>query len=246
MKRKLLIFLSFIAGISAGYSQIVTPFTPSSRDENGKRVYVKPQENYRRTSLSIGYGYGSLTMMDWYANKNAETVNVGNLPVNGELTSRAGMFSFGIGREINPWLEFEFSFMLGFAEGKFTNYIGYPEANYKETWYVFMPGMRINWMRNNWLAVYSKASAGMALHRRDEFTSVHSTDRPPSRKGNDKGALAWHLSPVGIEAGKGCVNFFVEGGYGYRGFVFAGLKFKLGSGSGGSGRQWDSIVYPPM
>ena len=240
MKKKLLIFLLLTACVSVGYSQIVTPFTPAGRDDNGKRIYVKPQENYRRTSLSIGYGgYGSVTMRNWYSNKNAKSVNGGNNLIDCRLTSLIGTFSLSIGYEVNPWLEIEFPFMVALSQGEFKG-TNYSVAKYNDYWYMFMPGMRINWMRNNWLALYSKANIGMTLHRRDESRGRGSTTA------NDKGGIAWQLSPAGIEIGTGCVNFFVEGGYGYRGFAFAGIKFKLGDGGGGgSSSQWERIVYPP-
>ena len=208
--KKITILLLIFASVSTGYSQIVTPFTPSSRDENGKRIYVNPQENYRRTSISAGYGYGSMQM-----------------PRRG-IFSGVGIFSLSIGHEITPWLELEFPFMLGFAKN----------SGSKDSWYMFMPSVRINWMRNKWLALYSKAGIGMGLHTCDQsFGGNVATDR---------GVVPWQLSPVGLEIGKGRLNLFVEGGRGYRGFLVVGLKFKLGSGSGSSARQWNGIVYPPM
>ena len=209
IKTKIIGLLLVITGISAGYAQMVTPFTPASRDENGKRIYVNPQENYRRTSLSAGYGYGSIPM-----------------PRRG-VFSGVGIFSLSIGHEITPWLELEFPIMLGFAKNE---YVGS-----KDSWYMFMPGMRINWMRNNWLALYSKASIGMALHTCDQLFG--------GSMANDRGVVPWQLSPIGCEIGKGWLNLFVEGGYGYRGFLVVGLKFKLGSGNAS---RLDWIVYPPM
>ena len=244
MKKKIVTLLLIFAGISCGYAQMVTPFTPAQRGEDGKRVYVKPQTNYRRSSISIGYGYGSVTMIDRYANKLAESVNVLNFEKKGELKTRTGTFSVSYGHEFTPWLEIDFPVLISVAQGEFASGVISPDAQppylYDDLWITFMPSVRINWLRNEWFSFYTKAGVGFSMMSRWE------TDNKDYR---NKVALAWQVSPVGVEFGKNWFNFFMEGGYGYAGYVHAGIKFKFGDGPkaaarAAEGRDWSQRYIP--
>ena len=242
MKTKIVILLLTVAGISCGYAQMVTPFTPAQRGEDGKRVYVKPQTDYKRSSISIGYGYGSITMTNWTANRVAKSKSFGgeNMKKVGELNSRTGTFSFSYGFEFNPWLEIDFPIIISVGSGEFisgTNQAVSPPYNYYDTWAYIMPTARINWLRNEWFALYTKAGIGGGALNRWESDDKTLTYWP---------VFAWQVTPVGVEFGKNWFNFFIEGGYGYTGLVQAGFKFKFGkkaNAQGGFDAENDYLWY---
>lgn len=209
----------------AGGGRTVTPFTPRVTDSTGKKVYVQPQETRRsRIAVTFGYGYSPVTSYDSYANArfpffyNSATTQ--NDP-SARITSCFGTVSVGINYEIAPWLELNVPFVYSHSRGWQTCIRGSQDmsAGQVDDWFTLLPSLRINWVRNDWLSVYTRAGIGLGVGNR--WVSV---DQDQSVKA----IFGWQFSPVGVEMGKGNCCFFVEGGYGFTGAVSAGIKLKVG------------------
>lgn len=245
-----------LAGVlfSAGeaYAQrgrTVTPFTPRITDSTGKKVYVQPQEVRRsRIAITLGYGYSPVTSYDSYANKRFpffynNATHQSDPP--GHITSCFGTISLGINYEITPWLELNIPFVYSHSKGWQVSTAADGAINrsdgQKDDWVTILPNLRINWMRNNWISIYTRAGVGAGIGTR--WVSVDQDQ-------TTKAVFAYQVSPVGVEMGKGNLCFYVEGGYGYTGMVMAGIKLKVGkvlkSGKVSTGRHvnwYDKYLY---
>lgn len=239
MKSKLLLFSVtglLLAGGQALAQRTITPFTPRVTDSTGKKVYVQPQKVRKsRIAVTFGYGYSPVTSYDSYANKCFPFME-NNSPVAkdvpaGHITGNFGTVSVGVNYEITPWLELNIPFVYSHNNGR-QEFRDRERTGMKDDWFTIIPNLRINWVRNNWLSVYTRAGVGVGLGNR--WVSV---DQDQS----GKAVFAWQVSPGGIEMGKGNFCFFVEGGYGYTGAVTAGIKLKVGKvlkdGRTSTGRQ---------
>ncbi len=200
----------------------ITPFTPRVTDSTGKKVYVQPQEVRRsRIAVTFGYGYSPVTAHDRYANKRFPFMenNAPNAKTEkGHITGCFGTVSFGINYEITPWLELNVPFVYSHNNGR-QAFRDVQRTDQKDDWFTVLPNLRINWVRNNWLSVYTRAGIGFGLGNR--WVSVDADQ-------SAKAIFGWQVSPVGVEMGKGNFCFFVEGGYGFTGMVSAGIKLKVG------------------
>lgn len=212
-----------VGGTYAQRGRTVTPFTPRVTDSTGKKVYVQPQEVRKsRIAITFGYGYSPVTSYDSYANKRfpfVENNSPGATGVpDGHITGNFGTVSVGINYEITPWLELNVPFVYSHNKGR-QEFRDIDQNGQKDDWFTILPSLRVNWVRNNWLSVYTRAGVGFGLGNR-----WVSTDQDQSAKA----IFAYQVSPVGVEMGKGNFCFFVEGGYGFTGAVTAGIKLKVG------------------
>lgn len=230
--------MATIGTVSA--QRTITPFTKRVLDSAGKKVYVQPQEKRQsRIAVTFGYGYSAVTSHNSYANGIFPFVhnNLGRETEGGDITSSLGTISIGFNYEINPWLELNIPFVYSSNKGK-QPYImpnGVDESGeLKDDWVSLLPSLKINWMRNNWLSLYTRVGVGVSFANRWVTVDQDMTS---------KVALAYQISPIGVEMGKGRFNFFIEGGYGHVGMVTAGIKFKVGkmlkTGKVSTGRHVD-------
>lgn len=228
MKLKLTLLALAAVTLSAGsaYAQrgrTITPFTPRVTDSTGKKVYVQPQEKQQsRIAVTFGYGYSAVTSYDSYANKRFPFME-NNSPSaqnvsQGHITGSLGTLSVGFNYEINPWLELNIPFVYSHNKGR-QEFRNVTKTGQKDDWFTILPSLRINWVRNNWLSVYTRAGVGVGLGNRWVSVDVDQSA---------KAIFAYQISPVGVEMGKGRFCFFVEGGYGFTGAVTGGIKLKVG------------------
>lgn len=246
MKTKFLILPLAGLLLSAGsvYAQrIITPFTPRIVDSLGRKVYVQPQQKQRsKIAITFQYGYWGATMNNDYANKRFPFIfnNMGGLRSYdpGDIRSSMGSIAIGFNYEINPWLELNIPFVYTHSTG-YQRYVVHTElkdidlsGDLKDDWVSILPTLRVNWVRNNWLSVYTRAGIGVGIGNR--WVSIDADQ-------STKCVFAWQVSPVGVEMGKGNLCFFIEGGYGYTGALTGGLKLKIGKmtkeGKVSTGRQ---------
>lgn len=214
--------LSAAGGVQAREGRTITPFTPRVKDSTGRKVYVQPQKVLRsKIAVTFGYGYSPVTSYDSYANKrfpfryNNAAHDIPTEP--GHVEHCFGTVSFGINYEITPWLELNIPFVYSRNTGRqpFRDH----RSDQNDDWFTLLPNLRINWVRNNWLSVYTRAGIGFGFG-----TRWVSADQDQS----GKAIFGYQISPAGVEMGKGNFCFFVEGGYGFTGAVTAGIKLKVG------------------
>ena len=212
-----------LAGGQAFAQRAITPFTPRVTDSTGKKVYVQPQKIRKsRIAVTFAYGYSPVTSYDSYANKRFpfmenNSPDARNVPP-GHITGSLGTISVGFNYEITPWLELNVPFVYSHNKGR-QEFLDRERTGMKDDWFTIVPNLRINWVRNNWLSVYTRAGVGVGIGNRWVSVDVDQST---------KAVFAYQVSPVGVEMGKGAFCFFVEGGYGYTGAVTAGIKLKVG------------------
>lgn len=218
--------------------RIVTPFTPRVVQPDGTKVYVKTQPNSGRFGLSVGYGFMPASSFNSTANQYLIYTNPGDgKRSDGNITSSMGAVHFAFNYEINPWLELSIPIVYSRNWGT-QNFpvridgVQHTKSGYlRDNWFSLIPSVRVNWMRNSWLSLYSRAGVGISLANRNRGIDNDLYSSP---------AFAWQFSPVGIEMGRK-VCFYLEAGYGFTGVINGGVKFKIGKvledGSISTGRK---------
>ncbi len=242
----LLCVLAGLPAIVNAQSRIVTPFTPREVDSLGRKVYVDPQPQASRRSVSVGYGFMSATTSDNVnsIDKIAYVHLQQGYRLHPHVNGSTGTISVSFGYEATPWLEFNLPMAYAKNWGScdpvtIKNNAGVPvgrmDLSSTDNWFIILPNARINWLRNGWLSLYSRAGAGVSFVTRSFESKVHSSDPDvemlygaSSSSTAGAAAFAWQLSPVGVEVGTERVGFFAEGGYGFMGIINVGLKFKVG------------------
>lgn len=237
------IVLSIVTAGVAFAQRTITPFTPRIIDSTGAKVYIQPQAKKQSDiAITFGYGYSAVSSLDSYANSVFPFITeAGKMVDGGEITSNTGTFSIGINYEITPWLELNVPFVYSHSKGwqdwnaAADGSPAYDKSDgFKDHWFLILPSLKINWVRNNWLSVYTRAGVGIGMGNR--WMNIDADQ-------SSSAVLAYQISPVGIEMGKGMFNFFIEGGYGHTGMVTAGIKLKVGkvlkSGKTSTGRHVD-------
>ncbi len=223
------IFLPLAAALlcaGAASAQTVTPFTPRVTNEYGKRVYLNPQQN-SKVSISMGYGFAPASSFNNIANKSLHYYSASTgTDFDGDISSTLGSIHLGVGWNITPWLELDFTFLFSRNWGTQEEYatimgqrVDIASAPLRDNWWTLMTSVRVDWMKNNWLSLYSRVGAGISLANRTRWIN------------NDlysSSAFAWQVSPVGVEMGGKRVCWFLEAGYGFSGIATTGVKFKIG------------------
>lgn len=242
MKIKIVILsiLMVIPLASIGQSRIVTPFTPREINADGQKEYVKVQPGSSRRAITVGYGFMPASSINSFANSTLIYTHPGSgKRTAGDITSSMGTISIGFSYEFTPWLELNiplvYSKNWGTQPHHFKNATTKEwmsdEGYLRDNWFSLIPNVRINWMRNDWLSLYSRVGVGIALANRNRGIDNDLYSAP---------AFVWQFSPVGAEFGRK-VCFFIEGGFGYTGVVTGGVKFKVGKmlkdGTMSNGRQ---------
>ncbi len=238
----LLCALVALPTIAGAQSRIVTPFTPREVDSTGKKVYVDPQPETSRRSISIGYGFMPATMSNSIVDFQKLAYADPRGKIYPQLNSSSGTISASFGYEATPWLEVNLA--MAYTRNWGTYNSEYVETS-RDNWFIILPSARINWLRNSWFSLYSRVGAGPSFVNREFGTWVYISDPDwvddpdddsdePTMWGVSMSttasamAFAWQLTPIGVEMGKGRVCFFAEGGYGFMGTVNVGLKLKVG------------------
>jgi hypothetical protein len=91
----------------------------------------------------------------------------------------------------------------------------------KDTYFAFMPTMKINWMRRKFITLYSKVALGIITdHSRQTDTENGET------KTNNDCHFGYQASPIGIEIGNAIAGF-AEAGLGQAGTLQIGIRAKL-------------------
>lgn len=213
--------------VASAAAQVVTPFTPRLTDADGNRVYVQPGKKVLpKMAVTFGYGFLPVTSFDSYMNerfpyRDNSVANPNPNHPQGEITGTTGPITVGFSYEFMPWLELNVPFYYQHNAGR-----QHKVAMSNSQWgsstddlFGILPNVRINWLRNDWLSLYSRAGIGLGFGKR--WVSLDQDD-------TSKAMFGFQFSPVGIELGAGRFCFFAEGGWGYTGAVSAGIKLKVG------------------
>lgn len=90
-----------------------------------------------------------------------------------------------------------------------------------ESFITVMPTARAYWFRTKSFGMYSRVAAGVSFSMFEDYKDGSTTEL----ENKNKALFAFHVAPVSFEVGSNKFSGFLELGYGYQGFVNAGLKF---------------------
>ena len=95
----------------------------------------------------------------------------------------------------------------------------------KETFISVMPSAKFNWLRKDHFGLYSGLSAGVIFVTLSCENDVKKAD--PDAKDETKVSIAFQLTALGAEFGGSAFRGFVEAGFGEKGTLCAGLRYKF-------------------
>ena len=87
-----------------------------------------------------------------------------------------------------------------------------------------MPSVKFNWLRKKHFGMYSAISAGIMFISDNVSTSYHG-DRDIKSKSST--SFMFQGTGIGIEAGGEAIRAFAELGFGEKGTLCAGLRYKF-------------------
>lgn len=93
-----------------------------------------------------------------------------------------------------------------------------------ESFITIMPSVKFNWLRSNGFGMYSSLSAGLMFLSVSFDDSVKAAD--PDAKEETKAKFMFHATALGVEFG-GNLRGFAELGFGEKGLLCAGLRYKF-------------------
>ncbi len=94
------------------------------------------------------------------------------------------------------------------------------KSDYKTTYITVMPSVKFNWLRKDHFGMYSSLSAGLM------FASHSYNGSASDVKSETQSKFMAHATAVGIEFG-GAFRGFAELGFGEKGVLCAGLRYKF-------------------
>jgi len=190
----------------------------------------KKKASVKGVNLSLGYSYGGITSNPSYVDQVITSKVTKQATMTSEYCDEIFNFSFDLSLEFSEKIELDFLFAYNHNHGKLSPspLVADYKLPYTEDWFTLMPGVKWNWYRKKFgsqmkgvLRLYSKANIGLSLANRYEIVRGGS-------EVNSSGAFAYQVVPFGLEVGGRTCRFFVEGGYGYTGYVRGGVKFAFG------------------
>lgn len=95
------------------------------------------------------------------------------------------------------------------------------KEKHTESFVTAMPTARAYWFRNKSFGMYSRLAAGISFQLHDDYKDNSKTETESKCDAH----FAFHAAPVACEFGSNKISGFLELGYGYQGFVNAGVKF---------------------
>lgn len=90
-----------------------------------------------------------------------------------------------------------------------------------ENFITAMPTARAYWFRSKGFGMYSRLAAGVSFQLSEDYKDSSKTEK----ENHCDAHFAFHAAPVACEFGSNKISGFLELGYGYQGFVNAGVKF---------------------
>ncbi|MCR4920019.1 MAG: hypothetical protein K5928_09475 [Prevotella sp.] len=94
-----------------------------------------------------------------------------------------------------------------------------------ETFISVMPSVKFNWLRKKHFGMYSGLSAGVIFFKVAADDAVKAGN--PEAKDESRATVIFNATAVGAEFGGTAFRGFVEAGFGEKGVLCAGLRYKL-------------------
>lgn len=97
-------------------------------------------------------------------------------------------------------------------------------GDFSNSFHTIAPSFKYNWYNRDFITLYSRMNAGLAIATTRESYVGDRPDQIESTK--VKAFFMYQVSPIGIEVGRQIAGF-VEAGFGHMGTVMAGLRYRL-------------------
>ena len=101
-----------------------------------------------------------------------------------------------------------------------------PSIKEKELNFLILPTADFVYLKKGLVELYGSASAGVNLVRHSE-EGLTEAGKEAAKKADLTTKFAYQVNPIAIRIGNDHIGGFVEGGFGYKGFVTAGLSFRF-------------------
>ena len=101
-----------------------------------------------------------------------------------------------------------------------------PSIKEKELNFLILPTANFVYLKKGLVELYGSASAGVNLVRHSEEGLTEAV-KEAAKKADLTTKFAYQVNPIAIRIGNDHIGGFVEGGFGYKGFVTAGLSFRF-------------------
>ena len=96
--------------------------------------------------------------------------------------------------------------------------------NFKSSYITVMPSIKFNWLRRNHWGMYSALSAGV-MFVSDKVSSSYNGEKKV--ESDNATTFMFQGTGIGIEAGGEAIRAFAELGFGEKGALCAGLRYKF-------------------
>lgn len=182
------------------------------------------QNNPSKHEISISAGMLPITDSRMFVDILVAVLTFG-LVVPDDMTSYG---SYSLEYTYHQSDELAYGFLAGYSANKAIYKSGYDNINYKRenfrNYYYCMPTIKYTWANKAHANFYSYAGLG-AYYRYE--TTIPLDDSGVEESSDEQLMLAFQLTPIGAEFGGQKFKFFTELGVGNKGFLSAGLRFKL-------------------
>lgn len=96
----------------------------------------------------------------------------------------------------------------------------------RELSFLVLPSAEFVYFKRRLVELYGGASAGVGLLRHTESGQTE-IGKKAAKKSDLTTSFAYQVNPIAVRVGNDRVGGFVEAGFGYKGFLTAGLSFKF-------------------
>ena len=136
--------------------------------------------------------------------------------------------SYSIGYNYHANEKWSYGFLTGFSANKTTYKSGYNDSDYKQEslrhYFYAMPTIKLTWLHRKRINLYSELGLGFYF-RVEKIT--HFDDQGNDISHNNGGMAAVQLTPVGMELGNEKLKYFLDLGFGNKGLLNTGLRYKF-------------------
>ena len=101
-----------------------------------------------------------------------------------------------------------------------------PSIKEKELNFLVLPTAEFVYFKRNLFELYGGASVGVDLVRQSE-SKLDEKGKSASEKNSLSANLAYQVNPIAFRVGNDRIGGFMEAGFGYKGFLTAGVSLKF-------------------
>lgn len=168
---------------------------------------------------SVGISYGYLSNSDWL--NIFESIGSAIVGSSFQNDKYFGSLSVEYFYHLEPWIGVGAIMSYGqLTEDLY--FAGNKEGGLKNTYLTLMPSVKIDWLRRDFVALYTKLAVGYTM--RNE--SIKYDDSKYSNTNDTQFHINCQISPIGVELGR-AFRGFAEYGFGEQGMLVLGARYRF-------------------